>query len=78
MSPDKIIHMANQIADFFATHSDEQAAAEIAAHINDFWAPAMRKDLSGLVIAGHTDLSPLVEKALPHINMPSEAKVISL
>jgi len=41
-----LIKMANQIADFFESHPDqEQAPREIALHLKKFWAPPMRAQL---------------------------------
>ncbi len=51
MQPDKLIHMANQIAKFFA-HQGDTAAAGIADHLVKFWDPRMRRDLGALVTAG--------------------------
>jgi formate dehydrogenase subunit delta len=60
---DDLIRMANQIADFFAPYTEDEAVAGIADHIAKFWEPRMRKQL--LDIAGKTKgLNPLVLQAL--------------
>ncbi|ETX26822.1 formate dehydrogenase subunit delta [Roseivivax isoporae] len=64
MSPDKMTHMANQIAAFFKTQPHVDAAAEIAAHINDFWEPRMRAQLFDHVRAGGAGLDPFVIEAV--------------
>ncbi|MEO8714922.1 MAG: formate dehydrogenase subunit delta [Acetobacteraceae bacterium] len=42
MSPDKLIHMANQIGRAFAHEPRERAVADTAIHIRKFWEPRMR------------------------------------
>jgi formate dehydrogenase subunit delta len=52
MPPEKLIHMANQIAKFFAHQSDDSAVAAIADHLTKFWDPRMRTQIVALVNAG--------------------------
>ncbi|MGY6634632.1 MAG: formate dehydrogenase subunit delta [Alkalilacustris sp.] len=69
MSPDKLIGMANQIAAFHATQSGPSCEA-IAAHINDFWEPRLRKALLALADQGDTRLHPAARAALPLLRLP--------
>ena len=59
MSPDKMIHMANQIATFFKTQPGD-APAKVAAHLGDFWEPRMREQLRHHVENGGAGLDPIV------------------
>ncbi|WP_417270144.1 formate dehydrogenase subunit delta [Celeribacter sp.] len=59
MTDDKLVRMANQIATFFATQPDADKAAKVAAHLTDFWDPAMRAQLSAYAAQGGTGLDPL-------------------
>lgn len=68
---DKLIRMANQIAAFMATKPADQAAAGVAAHINDFWEPRMRRQLFALIDSGAEGLAPLVQQAAPLIRRPA-------
>lgn len=72
MSPDKMITMANQIATFFATQPGEDQAERVAAHINDYWEPRMRRQLLAHLSEGGDGLRPLVIAAHPHIAEPAE------
>ena len=46
MDIQKLVHMANQIADFFDADPDQAAAVEaVASHIRGFWDPRMRQQL---------------------------------
>ena len=42
MSPDKLVHMANQIGRAFAHQPHSRAVADTAEHIRKFWDPRMR------------------------------------
>ena len=63
MSPEKMVHMANQIAAFFKTQPGGEAAESVAAHLRDFWEPRMREQLIRYVEAGGSDLDQTVIEA---------------
>ncbi|HET7412827.1 MAG TPA: formate dehydrogenase subunit delta [Pararhizobium sp.] len=71
MSPDKLVHMANQIASFFHTLPHEDAAARTADHINKFWEPRMRRHLFEHMDKGGEGLDEAVMKARPLIHEAS-------
>lgn len=63
----KLVAMANQIADFFRYQGDEESRKEenIAAHLNHFWAPSMRRDLVAYLDENGGDgMQPLVRAAV--------------
>jgi formate dehydrogenase subunit delta len=64
MSPDKLVHMANQIGTFFATQPREQAADAIADHLRKFWDPRMRAQILKHYAEGGAKLDPLVLAAV--------------
>lgn len=71
MSPDKMIHMANQIAAFFHTVPKGEGAKGVAEHINSFWEPRMRAQLFAMTDKGETEkFDPLFVAALPLIRRP--------
>jgi len=45
MKAERLVHMANQIADFFGSYPREQAIAGVADHLHKFWDPRMRKQI---------------------------------
>nr|WP_244555686.1 formate dehydrogenase subunit delta [Bosea thiooxidans] len=59
--------MAGQIADFFKAYPEDQAAASVADHINQFWTGRMRGDFLAAFTARPEDLPPLLRRALPRI-----------
>ena len=66
----KLIYMANQISKFFESKPQAEGVAGIAAHINDFWEPRMRRHLFEVVDAGGAGLRPLVLEAAQSIKRP--------
>ena len=64
MSPEKLAHMANQIAAFFAIQPHEKAADAVADHLAKFWDPRMRAEILKHYAAGGAGLDPLVKDAV--------------
>lgn len=73
MNPSHLVKMANQISDFFSADcSEEEAAAEIASHLQRFWAPAMRQRLAQAVEQGEAqDLRPAACRAVHLLSQPA-------
>lgn len=67
---DKLVYMANQIAGFFATQPEGEAAQGVASHINKFWEPRMRRQLFEILEQHENGLSPLVLRAVSLIKRP--------
>lgn len=61
---EKLVRMANQIADFFGPYGEPQAIAGIQEHLRSFWTPAMRKELQAYAAANGKGLLPRVILAL--------------
>jgi formate dehydrogenase subunit delta len=69
MPPERLIQMANSIAQFFEAQPDRQeAVAGVAEHLNKFWEPRMRQQLLSLAASPAGDaVSPLVREALGRV-----------
>jgi formate dehydrogenase subunit delta len=66
MKIDTLVHMSNQIGDFFESMPDrDQAILDIATHLKRFWASPMRHQLLDCV-ERHTatDLKQIVKEAI--------------
>ncbi|MBV7410473.1 formate dehydrogenase subunit delta [Maritimibacter sp. DP1N21-5] len=72
MKTEKMVTMANQIATFFASQPGDRAGL-IAAHINDFWEPRMRRQLFDHVAAGGAGLDALVLDAMEQVHEPADS-----
>lgn len=65
MQIDTLVHMANQIGQFFEAMPDrEEALAGIGQHLHRFWEPRMRRELLAHVDTGGAGLMPLVLEAI--------------
>ncbi|MFC0279442.1 formate dehydrogenase subunit delta [Falsigemmobacter intermedius] len=60
---EKLVRMANQIAGFMASRPEAEQLEGLSGHINDFWAPSMRRVLLELIASGDENLHPLVRRA---------------
>jgi formate dehydrogenase subunit delta len=68
MSVERLVRMANDIADFFASEPDREAAIEgVATHMRRFWAPRMRKQIAAHFDAGGAGLGDLARAAVARL-----------
>ena len=61
---DKLVRMANQIADFFAPMPEEEAVRGAATHLKKFWTPKMISELMQYARSGEAKLQPRARAAL--------------
>jgi len=64
MTTEKLIRMANQIAEFFRLYPEDQAVKGIHDHLVAFWTPRMRAAILACSGPDCDKLDPLVRKAL--------------
>lgn len=67
---EKLVRMANQIAEFFHSKPREEGIAGLAEHINKFWEPRMRRQLFEMLDAGTENFDELVIAASAKIKRP--------
>lgn len=63
-SPNRLVHMANQIGTFFRSQGEATVAANTAEHIKKFWDPRMRSAILAHFEAGGAGLNPDVRDAV--------------
>ena len=64
-TPDeRLVYMANQIAQFFAAQKHDEAVKGVSEHIAKFWDPRMRQRIRAHLTAGGAGLSPLAREAI--------------
>lgn len=61
---DKLVMMANQIAQFFGSYPEAEGIDGVANHIGKFWDPRMRRGIYAHLDTGGAGLLPLAVKAL--------------
>ena len=62
-----MVHMANQIALFFASYPKEEAVAGVTDHFQKYWEPRMRKQIIEYVAGGGGGLHELALEAVKHL-----------
>lgn len=67
MEPENMVHMANQIALFFASYPKEEAVASVTDHFKKFWEPRMRRQIIQYVSAGGDGLNDLAREAVKRL-----------
>lgn len=63
-----MVHMANQIALFFASYPREDAIGGVADHLRKFWEPRMRKQIIAYVAQGGAGLHELALEAVKRLH----------
>lgn len=72
METKDMVRMVNQVAGFFKNYGAEEATKEIATHINNFWAPPLRREFLAFVAAGGAGFDPLVMAAAASVRKPKD------
>ena len=67
MESENMIHMANQIALFFAGYPKEEAVASVTDHLKKFWEPRMRRQIIEYVASGGEGLHELVRESVKRL-----------
>ena len=75
MTSEIMVHMANQIAQFFASYPHEESVAGIANHLQKFWEKRMRQQLHEFIVDGGNGLNPLVIEAEKRLTGVSASRV---
>ena len=66
MQAEKLVHMANQVAGYFQSYPDADAATGVAKHLKAFWTARMRETLVQHLSETRDGVSPLVVQAMWH------------
>jgi formate dehydrogenase subunit delta len=67
MEEEYMVHMANQIAMFFASYPHDEAVAGVTDHFKSFWEPRMRKQIIAYVAEGGHGLHELAVEAVKRL-----------
>lgn len=70
MESEQMVHMANQIAQFFASYPREEAIAGVTDHFRKFWEKRMRTQIIDYVDHGGAGLHELAVEAVKRLQQP--------
>jgi formate dehydrogenase subunit delta len=71
----RLVHMANQVASFFASYPEAEAIDSTANHLKSFWDPRMRREIEAhLAEKAGAGLSHIAIEAVKRIAAKDAAK----
>ena len=75
MTTKHLVHMANQVATFFASYPEGEAIESTANHLKSFWDPRMRREIEAhLAEKAGSGLSHIAMEAVKRIAQKDAAK----
>lgn len=74
MQIERLVKMANEIAQFFASESPpDEAPQNVASHLTKFWDPRMRREIIAHGRQGGAGLSDLARRAVGLLAAPADS-----
>jgi formate dehydrogenase subunit delta len=70
---DKLVRMANQIADFYAAMPEPEATKGAASHLNLYWTPKMIREIIAFADQGHPGLNAIAARAVASLKQKATA-----
>ena len=70
---DKLVRMANQIADFYAAMPEREATSGAALHLTLYWTPKMIREIIAFADQGHPGLNPIAALAVETLKQRATA-----
>jgi formate dehydrogenase subunit delta len=70
---DKLVRMANQIADFYAAMPEREATENTASHLSLYWTPKMIREIIAFADQGHTGLNAIAAGAVELLKQKATA-----
>ena len=70
---DKLVRMANQIADFYAAMPEREAIAGAASHLSLYWTPKMIREIIAFADEGHSGLNAVAARAIDSLKQSVSA-----
>ena len=61
---EKLVRMANQIGDFYASMPESEAIQGVATHLRRYWTPKMIRELVAFAEEGEAGLNPTAARAI--------------
>lgn len=61
---DRLVRMANQIGEFYASMPEQEATEGAAAHLRMYWTPKMIREIIAFADQGHPGLNAVAARAV--------------
>ena len=70
---DRLVRMANQIGDFYASMPDREAIQGAASHLRLYWTPKMIREIIAFADEGHSGLNAVAARAIDSLKQSESA-----
>ena len=70
---DKLVRMANQIGDFYASMPEREATEGAASHLRLYWTPKMIREIIAFADQGHPGLNAVAARAVQSLKQSAPA-----
>ena len=70
---DKLVRMANQIGDFYASMPEREATEGAASHLRLYWTPKMIREIIAFADEGHSGLNAVATRAIDSLKQSESA-----
>ena len=70
---DRLIRMANQIGDFYASMPEREAIEGAASHLRLYWTPKMIREIIAFADQGHSGLNAIAARAVESLKKSATA-----
>ena len=70
---DRLVRMANQIGDFYASMPEKEATAGAASHLRLYWTPKMIREIIAFAEEGHSGLNAIASRAVDSLKHSESA-----
>ena len=70
---DKLVRMANQIGDFYASMPEREATEGAASHLRLYWTPKMIREIIAFADQGHPGLNAIAARAVESLKQSESA-----
>jgi formate dehydrogenase subunit delta len=70
---DKLVRMANQIGEFYASMPEREATEGIASHLRLYWTPKMIREIIAFADQGHPGLNAIAARAVESLRKGATA-----
>ena len=70
---DRLVRMANQIGDFYASMPEREATEGAASHLRLYWTPKMIREIIAFADQGHSGLNAVAARAVQSLKETAPA-----
>jgi formate dehydrogenase subunit delta len=70
---DRLVRMANQIGDFYASMPEREGTEGVASHLRLYWTPKMIREIIAFADEGHSGLNAIASRAVDSLKQSASA-----